>query len=74
MCNTTPVQPKVCSLHNVVMLLQDSKFHDITDMEFRGLLTYSMEHSPLEANWFSASRGIPHNMEHMVYYVFISAH
>jgi len=30
------------------------------DMEFRGLLTDCMEHSPsLEASWFLASQGIP---------------
>ena len=61
MCNTMPVQLKVRNVRNVAMLLQDTKFHDITDTDFRGLLTDSMEHSPsVEANQFSASQGIPH--------------
>lgn len=71
MCNTMPVQLKVCNMRNVAMLLQDCKFHDTTDMEFRGLLTDSVEHSPsLEAN-----QGIPHILWNIMFITtFIRVH
>jgi len=63
-------------MHTVAMLLQDSKFHDVTDMEFRSLLTDSMEHSPsLEVNLFSANQRIPRILWNMRFNTaFVSAH
>jgi hypothetical protein len=79
-CHTIPVQHtilvqlKVRNMHNVVMLLQDSKFHNMLDMEFRVLLTDCVEHSPVEANCFSASQEIPHILWNKFITAFISAH
>jgi hypothetical protein len=76
MYNTIPVEPKVRNVRNVVMLLQDRKFHNIMDMELRGLLTDSMEHGPsFGSNHFSASQRMPHILWNIRFITaFISAH